>query len=101
MSHNAYRFKAFDCDEPEDVLTQSIPHRCSVKALDGEPQDTDWAPKQEYKILQKVAMFDYLATLCTVRRSCNYYDCIWKLHVRIAAPAMVINRRPCRYTNVL
>ena len=43
MSHEAYRF----CDEPEDVLTQSIPHGCSVKALECEPQDTESAPKQE------------------------------------------------------
>ena len=32
MSHEAYRFDTFDCDEPEDVLTQSIPQGCSVKA---------------------------------------------------------------------
>ena len=36
MSHEAYHFRAFDCDEPEDVLTQSIPHSCLVKALEGE-----------------------------------------------------------------
>ena len=36
MSHKAYRFGAFNCDEPEDMLTESIPHGCSVKALNGE-----------------------------------------------------------------
>ena len=35
MSHQAYQFQAFDCDDLEDVLTQSIPHGCSVKGLDG------------------------------------------------------------------
>ena len=89
MSHEAYRFGVFNCDEPEDVLTQNIPHGCSLKALDGEPQDTDSVPKHEYTILQQVATFEYPATLCTLRRSCDYYDCVWRLHVRIATPAMV------------
>ena len=35
MSYDAYGFKALDCDKPEDVLTQSLPHGFSVKALDG------------------------------------------------------------------
>ena len=89
MSHKAYQFDAFDCDEPEDVLTQSIPHRCSMKALDGKDLDTNTTPKQEYTILQRVATFEYSATLCTLRRSRSYYDCVWKSHVRITAPAMV------------
>ena len=71
------------------MLTQSIPHGCSVKALDVKPQDTDWAPKQEYTILQKVATFEYAATLGTVCTSLNYYNCLWKFYVRIAAPTMV------------
>ena len=76
MFHKAYRFDAFDCEEPEDVLAQSIPHRCSMKALDGKDPDTNTAPKQEYTILQKVATFEYPATLCTLCRSCSYYDFI-------------------------
>ena len=52
MSHEAYRFESFDCNEPEDVLTQSIPHSCSVKALEGKPRDMEPEPKQEYMILQ-------------------------------------------------
>ena len=46
-------------------------------------------PRQEYTILQKVVMFNYPVTPCTVRRSCDYYDCVWRLHVRVATPAMV------------
>ena len=84
MFHKAYRFDAFDCEEPEDVLTQSIPHRCSMKALDGKELDTNTASKQDYTILQRVATFEYSATLCTLRRSRSYYDCVWKSHVRIA-----------------
>ena len=89
MSHEAYDFDAFDCDKQEDVLTQSNPHGCSLNALDGKDLHTNTTPKQEYTILKKVATFEYPATLCTLRRSRNYYDCVWKSHVRIAAPPMV------------
>ena len=49
MSHQVYQFKAFDCDDPEDVLTHSILHGCSVKALDGAAPDGESKPipKQE------------------------------------------------------
>ena len=52
MSHQAYELEAFDCDDPEEVVTQSIPHSCSVKSLDGphltvEPEST---PMQDYTI---------------------------------------------------
>ena len=98
MLHDVYRFKAFDCNKLEDVLTQSIPHRCSVKALDSKPWDTDSVPKQEYTILEKVVAFDYPATLCMVHRSRDYYDCVWKSYVRIARfyslPASTSNWMP-------
>ena len=64
MSHDAYTVAAFDCDEPEDVLTQSSPHEPNL------------SPRQEYTVLQKVASFEYRATLCTVQQSRNYYDCL-------------------------
>ena len=43
--HEVYELEAFDCDNPEEVVTQSIPHSCSVKSLDGphlivEPEST-------------------------------------------------------------
>ena len=40
-------------------------------------------------ILQEVTTFDYPATLCTVHRSRGYYNCVWRSHVRIAAPAAI------------
>ena len=45
MSHQAYELEAFDCDNPEEVVTQSIHHSYSVKSLDGphltlEPEST-------------------------------------------------------------
>ena len=36
--------------------------------------------------------FDYPATLCIVHRSRAYYDCVWKSHVRVAAPAKIYQR---------
>ena len=47
---------------------------------------------QEYMILQEVTTFEYPATLCSIRRSQDYYDCVWRLHIRITAPAMVHQR---------
>ena len=50
MSHQTYRLDAFNCDEPEDVLTQSIPQGCAVKATDDADSDTNSLTKQEYTI---------------------------------------------------
>ena len=91
MSYQVYKLEAFDCDDPEEVVTQSIPHSCSVKSLDGshltvEPESN---PKNNYIILQQVSSFEYPAVMCAVRRSCYYYDCVWKSHVRVAAPPEV------------
>ena len=39
-----------------------------------------------------MATFDYPATLCIVHRSREYYDCVWKSHVRLATPAAIYQR---------
>ena len=88
MLHQAYKLEAFDCDNPEEVVTQSIPHSCSVKSL-GKPHltvETESNPKHDYTILQRVLSFEYPALMCVVRRSGYHYDCVWKSHVRVAAP---------------
>ena len=85
MSHGSYRLDAFDCYEPEDIITQSIPESCSAEtAEEKEPDD-----RQKYTILQKVPTFEYAATLCTLRRSQHYYNCVWASHIRIAAPTKI------------
>ena len=89
MSHQTYHLDAFNCDKPEDVLTQSIPQGCTVKATDDTDLDTNTAAKQDYTILQKVVTFEYPATLCTLRRSHHYYNCVSKSHVRITTPAKI------------
>ena len=34
MLYQVYELEAFDCGNPEEVVTQSNPHSCSVKSLD-------------------------------------------------------------------
>ena len=89
VSQGVYHFRAFDCNKPEDALIQDLPHSCSTGVQETQPQELDQAPQQEYTILQEVATFDYPATLGTIHRSWGYYDCGWRSHVRIVAPARV------------
>ena len=82
---------AFNCDDSEEVVIQSIPHSCSEKTLDGphlmvEPESN---PKHDYTILQRVLSFEYLAVMCAVRRSHYNHNCVVKSHVRVAAPPEV------------
>ena len=53
MSHGSYRLDAFNCDEPEDIITQSIPNSCSADAV----EEKVFEERQEYTILQKVPTF--------------------------------------------
>ena len=49
-------------------------------------------PMHDYTILQRVSSFEYPAVMSAVRRSCYYFDCVWKSHVRVAAPPEVYQR---------
>ena len=69
MSHGSYRLDAFDCDEPEDVVTQSIPESCTMGTKELEDKEEESEGRQDYTILQKVPTFEYAATMCTLRRS--------------------------------
>ena len=92
MSHGLYHLDAFDLDEPKDIITQSIPNSCSSDAAEEkEPKE-----RQEYTILQKVPTFEYSATLCTLRRSGHYYDCVWALSIRVAAPPKIYEQENMR-----
>ena len=54
MSHQAYELEAFDCDDPEEDITQCISHSCAIKSL-GEPYlkvESKANPKHDYTILQ-------------------------------------------------
>ena len=46
MSHEAYSLEAFDCDEPEEVATQSIPESCTVETTEDTSADT--TARQDY-----------------------------------------------------
>ena len=69
MSHSSYRLDAFDCDQPEDIVTQSIPESCTMGTKEPEDDEEESEGRQDYTILQKVPTFEYAATLCTLRRS--------------------------------
>ena len=69
MSHGSYWLDAFDCDKPEDIVTQSIPESCAVNDEEKEEMEEEL---QNYTILQKVPTFEYTATLCTLRRTRHY-----------------------------
>ena len=75
--------EAYDCSEPDEVIAHPVPAQ--------ELQDTNWEKKFEvdntesynYTIIQKTPTFDYEATLCTVHRTREYYECVWASHVRV------------------
>ena len=69
MSHSSYSLDAFDCDKPEDIVTQSIPERCAVETKEQEDLEMESEARQDYTILQKVPTFEYSANLCTLRKS--------------------------------
>ena len=65
MSHGLYHLDTFNCDESEDIITQSIPDSCSADTA----EEKESEERQEYTILQKVPTFEYAARLCTLHRS--------------------------------
>ena len=66
MSHASYKLEAFDCDEPEDVITRSIPQSCNPEVGDESESEQGVEVVQDYTILQKVPTFEYSTTLCTL-----------------------------------
>ena len=88
----SHTLRAFDCERPTEVMAQAIPEGCSV--LSGEEKEKTATvlpevPRLEYAIVQEVTSFVFTATLCTIRRSRLYFDCVWKSHARVAAPPEV------------
>ena len=51
MSHASYKLEAFDCDEPEDVITQSIPQSCTPEVGDESESEQELDVVQDYTIL--------------------------------------------------
>ena len=50
MSHSSYRLDAFDCDKPEDIVTQSIPKSCAVETEGIEDSEKESEVRQDYTI---------------------------------------------------
>ena len=74
-------------------MTQSIPESCTSQTKEELDVDLESEARQDYTILQKVTTFEYAATLCTLRKSQHFYDCVWKSHVRITAPENVYSHK--------
>ena len=66
MAHDTYQMEAFNCDEPQDVITRSIPKSCNPDAEDDQEEGLEEVALEDYTILQKVVNFEYTATLCTL-----------------------------------
>ena len=47
MSHSSYHLDAFDCDQPEDVITQSIPESCAVGTEELEDTEKESQVRQD------------------------------------------------------
>ena len=88
-SQEKYHLEAYDCNEPEEIRVYPTPPQCpEIKGLVS-PSTLSKTKQQNYTILQEVTTFEYPATLCIVHRSRAYYDCVWRSHVRVAAPAKI------------
>ena len=89
VSHASYKLEAFDCDEPQDVITRSIPSNCNPEVGKELEEDDGGEPLEDYTILQKTLTFEYKATLCSLRRSRQYFNCVHSSHIRLAAPPKI------------
>ena len=96
VAHDTYQMEAFDCDEPQDIVTRSIPKSCNPEEEDEQETSLEEVALEDYTILQKVVNFEYNATLCTLRRSRQHFDCRTYSHVRIAAPARIYAQETMR-----
>ena len=56
------------------------------------PSTLSGTKRHNYTVIQEATYFEHPATLCTVHRSREYYDCVWHSHVRVAAPAEVYHK---------
>ena len=87
-----YYLEAYDCVEPEEATAYPIPQQCLKPKEPVSPMTFSGAKRQNYTIIQEATSFEYPATLCTVHRSREYYDCVWQSHIRVAAPAKIYQR---------
>ena len=76
-SQENYYLEAYDCNEPEDTMVYPIPQQCPEIKEPVSPSTFSRTKRQNYIIIQEATSFEYLATLCSVHRSREYYDCVW------------------------
>ena len=91
-SPEEYQLEAYDCNEPEDTMAYPIQQQSLKIKEPVSPAKFSGTKRQNYTIIQEAIPFEYPATLCTVHRSREYYNCVWRSHVRVAAPAKIYQR---------
>ena len=52
MSHSSFRLDAFICDQPEDIVIQSVPESCTTETEEPEDDTEKSEGRQDYTILQ-------------------------------------------------
>ena len=80
-SQEEYHLKAYDCSGPQDTDAYSILQECPDMKELASPSMLSGTKRHNYTIIQEAMYFEYPVTLCTVHRSREYYDCVWKSHV--------------------
>ena len=88
-SQENYYLEAYDCNKPESTIVYHTPQQCPKMKEWASTSTLSKATRQNYTIIQEGTTFDYPAILCIVHRARAYYDCVWKSHVRVAAPAKI------------
>ena len=91
-SQENYYLEAYNCNDPESAIVYHTPQQCPKMKERASTSTLSGATRQNYTIIQEGTTFDYPAILCIVHRARAYYDCVWKSHVRVAAPAKIYQR---------
>ena len=87
VNSEEHYLEAYDCSDPDVVIAHPVPVRELYDTNLEKKFEVDNTESYNYIIIKKATTFDYEATLCTVRRTREYYQCVWESHVRIAAPS--------------
>ena len=72
-----YHLEAYDWNEPEGTEVYSILQQCPEMKELASPSTLSGTKRHNYTVIQEATYFEYPATLCTVHRSREYYDCVW------------------------
>ena len=75
-SQEEYNLEAYDCNGPQDTEAYSILQECLEMKKLASPLMLSGTRRHNYTIIQEATYFEYPATLCTVHRFREYFDCV-------------------------